>query len=491
MQTLDILPLSTTEQYLLDEDITAAVEGLLLTKKGVASHLMDVTTANGIVELTGFTDNLLARTRAEEIALAVRGVRGVVNELVIRTAYVPDLDLQDDVTRALADDPATAEYNNVRCTVADGVATLDGTVQSWAEKELVLHVLQGIRGVHRISADGLTIHRGKVFNSDEEITIQIEQRLNWDIRVNSALVHVRTLSQNVYLTGKVGTADEKARIVAIAYQTGAAHVDARDLDVAYWALGPELRRDKFAYKTDGAIADAVRDTFRYDPRVLSSEALVSVREGVVTLTGTVSNLLAKRAAEQDARNVVGVWDVHTLLKVRAERHSPDGEIREAILHALARNPYLSAVDFRVNVQNGKATLYASVDTHFEQEQATDVAAGINGVAEVENRMEVPPNPDRNGLLAIFSGTGTSHPAASANPDHALTERIRSRFYWSVGLHDQPVQVEVENGRATLTGTVTSWHDRKQAALDAYEVGARDVNNHLRVASAPRQLGAGL
>ncbi len=491
MLTFDIPTLPTTAERVTDEDISAAIELFYLTKKGVPSHLLDVATTNGIVELTGFTDNLLARQRAEEIALAVRGVRGVVNELVIRTAYVPDAELLRDVTSALADDPATGEYPHVRCTVADGVVTLTGTVQSWAEKELVLHVVQGVRGVHRVAADTLLIHVGRVFNSDEEITHQIEQRLIWDIRVNSALVQVRTLSQHVFLTGKVGTADEKARLVAIAYQTGAARVDARDLDVAYWALGPELRRDKFAYKADDDIAIAVRDTFRYDPRVLAAEIEVRVREGVVTLTGPVSNLRAKRAAEQDARNVVGVWDVHSLLKVRTERLSPDATIRQTILDALTRNPYLREVEFRVNVQNGRATLYGSVDNHFEQEQAGEVAAGINGVGEVENRVDVPAPADYHGLLSLFRGPGASHPAASANPDYALTERIRMRYFWSVGLHDQEVQVVVENGRATLTGSVDTWHDRKQAALDAYEVGARDVNNHLRVTSDPQPLGAGL
>lgn len=49
------------------------------------------------------------------------------------------------------------------------------------------------------------------------------------------------------------------------------------------------------------------------------------------------------------------------------------------------------------------------------------------------------------------------------------------------------RVRAENGRATLTGTVDTWPERRQAALEAYEVGARDVNNHLRVLSDTRSL----
>ena len=50
-----------------DADITAAVELFFLTKKGVPAHLIDVTTHEGLLVLTGITDSLLARERAEEI----------------------------------------------------------------------------------------------------------------------------------------------------------------------------------------------------------------------------------------------------------------------------------------------------------------------------------------------------------------------------------------------------------------------------------------
>ena len=90
MQTLDYDTQPITADHVTDAAITAAVELYFLTKKGVPAHLIDVTTHEGIVQLTGITDNLLARERAEEIALLVRGVRGVVNELLISTPDVPD-----------------------------------------------------------------------------------------------------------------------------------------------------------------------------------------------------------------------------------------------------------------------------------------------------------------------------------------------------------------------------------------------------------------
>ncbi len=471
------------EERVADADITAAIDMLFLTKKGVISHLMDVATQEGIVELSGFTDNLLSRERAEEIALAVRGVRGVINDLIIRTSHVPDAELQRHVARALLDNPATGDYE-VRGTVANGAVTLSGTVQSWAEKGLVLRVIQGVRGVHSIEAEALTIPGDTIQNSDEEITTQIRELLDWDIRVNSALVQVLTIDQVVYLAGLIGTAAEKARIAVIAYQAGASRVETHDLVVAHWALGRQLRRDKFAHRLDADIVRAVRDTFRYDPSVLSSEPLVQVRNGVVTLAGTINNLRAKQAAEQDARNVVGVRDVHNLLKVRTEHLSPDGDIRQTIVDALSRDPYVGHVEFSINVRNGQASLYGRVNDHFEAEQAGEVAAGVNCVVEVQNRVEVLGSTSLNRFSSLPQSAPALHRTAGPNPDYALAERIRMRYCWSASLHDQEVEVRAEDGRVTLTGTVDTWLDRKQAALDAYEVGARDVNNHLRVTTDP-------
>lgn len=189
-------------------------------------------------------------------------MRGVVNEILISTPDVADAELKAHVTSALAADPATSDYN-VQASAADGHLILAGTLQSWAEKELVL------RGVRGLGADDLLIRWGEIENSDEEISTQIRELLAWDIRVNSALVDVRTTDRVVHLSGTVGTAAEKTRVETTAYRAGATRVDARDLFVAYWALGHELRRDKFAPRSDEAIGQAVLDAFRVDPRVLS------------------------------------------------------------------------------------------------------------------------------------------------------------------------------------------------------------------------------
>ena len=215
MQTLDYDTQPATAEHVSDADITTAIELFFLSRKGVAAHLIDVATHDGIVVLTGIADNLLARERAEEIALAVRGVRGVVNELIISTPNIPDDNLTRHIATALADDPAAGDYN-VLASARDGVVTLRGTVQSWAEKNLLLRVVRGVRGVRRLEAEEVVIRWGELHNSDDEITTQIRELLDWDIRVNSALVEIRTDDRTVHLAGTVGSAAEKAQVEATA-----------------------------------------------------------------------------------------------------------------------------------------------------------------------------------------------------------------------------------------------------------------------------------
>ena len=111
-----------------------------------------------------------------------------------------------------------------------------------------------------------------------------------------------------------------------------------------------------------------------------------------------------------------------------------------------------------------------------------MAAGVAGVAVVENNVRVLGSPSFGGPPAAWY-PGALRPAAHPNSDFALAERIRTQFFWSASLHNQEIEVLVENGRATLTGTVETWLDRDQAAYDAYEAGATFVDNDLLLSTA--------
>ncbi|OON69955.1 BON domain-containing protein [Hymenobacter sp. CRA2] len=462
---------TTAAEQLTDQDITRAVELLFLTKKGVTSQLLEVGTRDGIVELAGLTNNLLARERAEAIAKEVRGVRGVVNTIVVRTQPVSDAELLRAVRQTLQDHAVTADYP-IQCQVQQGAVMVTGTVRSWAEQQLALQLLKGIRGVQQVH-DQLLV-QPQPGQPPAHLLPRLRALLEWDVRLKSDLVSLRRDNATVHVSGTVGTPAEREQVIGLAYAAGAAHVEADNLAVADWARDKQLRLQRFVPKADADIERAVRDVLHLDARVqpFAATVIVNVRHGQVTLFGTVGHLLAHDAAAQDAGNVIGVVAVQNLLQIRAHYLAPDAVTRQQVAAALARDAYVGHYAFLVAVHDGKVRLDGTVPSYANQARAAEVAAGIRGVAAVENYVAVQQAPRPGQLFHV------------PEPDAALAERIRSHFFWSARLHDQEINVQVRDGQVTLSGTADTRLDREQAAEEALLCGAREVRNHLHLAYAP-------
>ena len=68
---------------------------------------VDVSTSQGIVTLSGSVDNPLAKERAVKIAKSIRGVLGVIDQIIVTPVSRSDEDIRKDIQAALQEDPAT------------------------------------------------------------------------------------------------------------------------------------------------------------------------------------------------------------------------------------------------------------------------------------------------------------------------------------------------------------------------------------------------
>lgn len=75
----------TVGQYTRDSEITARIKTDLYKDKLVKGTEVNVTTMNGVVQLSGFVDSQQAKDRAGEIARSKQGVVDVHNDLVLPT----------------------------------------------------------------------------------------------------------------------------------------------------------------------------------------------------------------------------------------------------------------------------------------------------------------------------------------------------------------------------------------------------------------------
>lgn len=71
-------------EYIDSAAITTKVKAELIKDPVTKAGQISVETFKDIVQLSGFVDTAQAKTRAEQIARSVQGVRGVRNDLVVK-----------------------------------------------------------------------------------------------------------------------------------------------------------------------------------------------------------------------------------------------------------------------------------------------------------------------------------------------------------------------------------------------------------------------
>ncbi len=464
-----------------DEDISSAITFRLVRDDAVASHLIDVKTTDGIVELSGSVDNILAKNRAVNLARTIKGVRSVIDQMQVKPVARTDNEIRQDIQSAFLFDPATESYE-VTANVNNGKVKLTGTVQSWQEKQLAQKVAMGVKGVKKVEND-IDISY-KINRSDNEIKKDIKRRLETDVWVDDALIDVKVDDGVVKLSGTVGSASEKYRAYSDAWVTGVMSVNSDKLKVQWWERDKMRRKDNYLLKSDEEIAEAVKDAFLFDPRVLSFNPEVSVDNGIVTLTGVVKNLKAKRSAGRDAKNTLGVISVKNHLRVRPETNLTDEQIARNIRSSLRWDPDVSRFEISVSVFNGKAYITGEVDSYFEKFQAEDIVSEVNGVVDVDNNLRV----DYDPAVGYYSYPYFRHPTREylAPRTPQLKEDIQDELYWSPYVDSTKIQVSVDGEEATLSGTVSSLAEMNKAIENALEGGANNVVNNLRIRSQKKK-----
>ncbi len=467
---------------LSDADITAPVETSLRRDPGVASADIHVRTTDGIVELTGSAPDLLTKRRAVRVAEAVKGVRAVSERLELKLAERPDSQLKEHVENTLRLDTA-AQASAVRVSVNRGIVTLMGSVRSYQQRDLCRWLAESVAGVRDVD-DQLRVEP-EVTRNDGEIAADVESRLRWDALVNDGLIQVTVRDAVVTLNGQVASAAERRRAAADAWVRGTKRVNDSDLKVRWWAAQHDLTKDKLLGKSDESIAKAIRDAAAYDPRVAAANLQIGVKGGAVTLSGSVPTMNARFAAEDLAYNTVGVTTVHNDLAVRPTHIEPDGAIKRAVRGALLWNPYTNTLGIDVAVKGGSVTLSGVVNNAFQRATATEVASNVLGVIDIDSKLHM----KQGDVPYVYTPYhypygpywGRSYsPPTTTRADAEIARDIRSELEWSPFVDGARVHVKVQGGKAVLTGEVATPRQRTDATWNAYEGGALQVDNRLRL-----------
>ncbi len=207
--------------------------------------------------------------------------------------------------------------------------------------------------------------------------------------------------------------------------------------------------------TDIEIQDAIEDELLFDQVTPVHALTVESNGGVITLTGNVNTILAKERAEKISETVKGVNSVINRIEVNPLMIKSDKELKSSIKNALLLDPAAESYEIDVAVADKEATLTGTVDSWQERRLAEKTAKGVEGLKKVINNIDVDYKKERS--------------------DQEILNDVEQALRWDILVDHKLIDVEVDEGEVTLSGTVGSVAEKTEAESDAYVAGVKSVD----------------
>jgi osmotically-inducible protein OsmY len=342
----------------------------------------------------------------------------------------------------------------------DGIVMLSGTVSNLLQKDQAERIAESVRGVRSVVND---IRVQPMVRKNQAIAKDVHAVLARPRADGLSDIAVKVNGGVVTLTGTVDSwVRSRLAVRKVMTVKGVSEI-VNQIEVA--PVGP---------RDDGAIQTDITRRLAADLYVDASDIEVTVQEGRVILKGSVQTAAERRRAAEGAwiGGVEAVQDRGLVVRrpqaARMKRSSPyikqsDGAILRAVEDALRMDPRVNAANPVVTVANGVVTLSGAVDTLYAKRAAEADALNTTGVWKVDNQLQF---------------RYRSFPS-----DGEVERMIRDVLARDTELHDQRIQVTVDNNHVELAGWVDSAGQRMRADNVVAQVeGVLTLENRIKVST---------
>jgi osmotically-inducible protein OsmY len=214
-------------------------------------------------------------------------------------------------------------------------------------------------------------------------------------------------------------------------------------------------------KSDIELQRDVIAQLNWDPSIRNEDIAVAVKDGTVTLAGTIDSYAQWYAAERAVERLKDVRAIVNDLKVKLPggRERSDPDIAHAALNALKWDVEVPDERIRVKVADGWITLQGEVEWHYQRSAAERAVSALTGVRGVSNDI----------IVRVTPAPGD------------VKQRIREMLKRQAEFDAENVTVELDEHTVRLRGTVRSFAEKRDAERAAWHTpGVTKVENDLIV-----------
>jgi osmotically-inducible protein OsmY len=214
-------------------------------------------------------------------------------------------------------------------------------------------------------------------------------------------------------------------------------------------------------KSDSQIQKDVIEQLKWEPFLNASEIGVSVKNGIVTLSGQVDSYSKKLSAENAAKKIAGVKAIAEDIQIGVSPayNKTDTEIAEAVLNALKWHSAVQEEKIKIKVENGNVRLDGEVEWDYQRTSAKSAIENLTGVRSVINLITVKPKVTASDIQ----------------------QKISSAFHRSATIDSGKITAEITGSRVILRGTVRSFAEKDDAEIAAWNApGVTSVESKLEI-----------
>ena len=236
----------------------------------------------------------------------------------------------------------------------------------------------------------------------------------------------------------------------------------------------------FASETDDNIVASAKQSYVFKTYLKGDEVTIKSKDGVVTLSGTVSEESHKTLAQEYIAGLPGVKTVDNDLKEKGKvpaEHS-DAWLTTKVKAALLFHRNVNATGTEVSANEGTVTLRGEAPSMAQKDLTTEYAKDVEGVKKVNNEMTVKTAAMKSGETKM----GEKMDAISETIDDAsVTALVKSTLLYHRSTSALKTTVETKDGVVNLGGTAKNAAEKDLASKIVSDVnGVKQVVNNMTV-----------